>query len=78
MNTRADLYAADLRTANWRKSSYTANNGNCVEVTEIPGVAGMAVRDSKNVDIPAARVSRGAWAQFLSAVAGESFVPVEK
>lgn len=73
MNTQADLYAADLHGVAWRKSSYTANNGNCVEVADVPGVAGVAVRDSKNVDIPAARVSGGAWSQFLSAVADDSF-----
>lgn len=68
MNELADLYAVDLAGVVWRKSSYTAGNGNCVEVADTPGVAGIAVRDSKNVDIPAARVSRAAWSAFLTAV----------
>ncbi|WP_411146427.1 DUF397 domain-containing protein [Streptomyces sp. x-80] len=68
MNELAGLYAVDLVGAVWRKSSYTAGNGNCVEVAGIPGDAGIAVRDSKNVDIPAARVSRQAWSAFLGAV----------
>lgn len=69
MNELAGLYADDLRGTAWRKSSYTANNGNCVEVAGIAGGAGVAVRDSKNVDIPAARASRRAWSAFLVAVA---------
>ncbi|MEV0279479.1 DUF397 domain-containing protein [Streptomyces sp. NPDC050610] len=68
MNEPADLYAVDLARAAWRKSSYTANNGNCVEVARIPTMPGVAVRDSKNVDIPAARVSRAAWSSFVAAV----------
>ena len=72
MNTRADLYTADLHGASWRKSSYTANNSHCVEITDLPGVAGIAVRDSKNVEIPAARVTTKAWAQFVTAVADGS------
>lgn len=72
MNELTDLYALDLSDAAWRTSSYTANNGNCVEVTEIPGAAGIAVRDSKNVDIPAARVSQRAWTAFLSSVTDDT------
>jgi hypothetical protein len=72
MTELANLYKADLNGAAWRKSSYTASNGNCVEVADVPGGAGIAVRDSKNVDIPAARVTRGAWVQFLDAVADDS------
>ena len=75
MTTRADLYAADLHGASWRKSSYTANAGNCVEIADLPGVAGIAVRDSKNTDIPAARVTTKAWAQFVTAVAHVLGVP---
>lgn len=68
MNELADLYAVDLVDAAWQKSSYTANNGNCVEVAGIPSNTGIAVRDSKNVAIPAARVSSTAWTAFLAAV----------
>ncbi|GAA3628017.1 DUF397 domain-containing protein [Streptomyces chitinivorans] len=69
MAESAIFHEADLKTATWYKSSYTAGDGNCVEVAEIPGAAGIAVRDSKNLGVPPARVSRPAWAAFLSAVA---------
>ncbi|NGO68218.1 DUF397 domain-containing protein [Streptomyces boncukensis] len=72
MSEMADLYAVDLADVVWRKSSYTAGNGNCVEVADTPGAAGVAVRDSKNVDIPAARVSRRAWCAFLASVAEDT------
>jgi hypothetical protein len=39
--------SSDLSHADWRKSSYSANGGNCVEVAQnLAGV--IAVRDSKN------------------------------
>jgi hypothetical protein len=69
MTHSADLYAADLSGAVWRTSSYTSNNGACVEVADIPGVHGTAVRDSKNRHLPPVRVSRAAWAAFVSAAA---------
>ncbi|MBA0053954.1 DUF397 domain-containing protein [Streptomyces sp. AJS327] len=72
MNELSDLYAVNLAEVPWRKSSYTANNGNCVEVANVPGVAGFAVRDSKNVDIPASRVSQQAWSAFLASVADDT------
>ncbi|MGW7006651.1 DUF397 domain-containing protein [Streptomyces sp. NPDC054933] len=68
MNTPADLYAIDFADVVWRKSSYTANNGNCVGVAQM-SVPAVAVRDSKRTDIPAARVSAAAWASFVTAVA---------
>ncbi|GAA2664884.1 DUF397 domain-containing protein [Streptomyces lunalinharesii] len=70
MSTPADQCGIDLAGAVWRKSSYTAGNGNCVEVADIPGATGIAVRDSKNTHLPAARVSRPAWSAFVAAVAG--------
>jgi hypothetical protein len=36
----------------WRKSPYSGNQGNCVEVHHTLG----AVRDSKNIDGPALRI----------------------
>ena len=46
MSDSADLYAADLTEVSWRKSSYTSNDTNCVEVADIPGARAKAVRDS--------------------------------
>ena len=52
----------DLR---WRKSSYSGNGGNCVEVARnLPGV--VAVRDSKNPDGPVLIISRDEWARFTA------------
>jgi hypothetical protein len=68
MSELADLYAAELSDTAWRKSSYTANNGNCVEVASMPHSAGIAIRDSKDIHIPATRVSGAAWSTFLTAV----------
>jgi hypothetical protein len=72
MTNTADLYAVDLAGAAWRRSSYTVNNSNCVEVAELPGAVGTAVRDSKNPHLPAARVSRDAWTAFVRAVAADA------
>jgi hypothetical protein len=47
----------------WRKSSYSASNGNCVEVGWAePGVA---VRDSKQVTSPTLAFEASAWREFL-------------
>jgi hypothetical protein len=58
----------DLR---WRKSSYSGNGGNCVEVARnLPGI--VAVRDSKNRTGPALAFAASAWAELLAGVkAGE-------
>ncbi|GAA0933959.1 MULTISPECIES: DUF397 domain-containing protein [Streptomyces violaceusniger group] len=72
MNELADLREVDLTHAVWRTSSYTAGNGNCVEVTPIPGISGIAVRDSKNREYPAARFTEQAWAAFIAAAVDDT------
>ncbi|MCD9878353.1 DUF397 domain-containing protein [Streptomyces guryensis] len=48
----------------FRKSSYSAGEGNCVEVADTaPG--GRAVRDSKQQDGPLVTVSPESWQAFL-------------
>jgi Domain of unknown function (DUF397) len=51
----------------WRKSSYSGNTGNCVEVcTSEPGT--VAVRDSKNVPGPELAVNGHAWSAFAQGI----------
>ncbi|MCP9952995.1 DUF397 domain-containing protein [Actinomadura madurae] len=55
----------DLTKAVWRKSSYTtANGGDCVELTAVPGT--VAVRDSKDPAGPKLLVTRRAFAAWLT------------
>jgi hypothetical protein len=55
---------ADLSRAPWRKSSYSGNGTNCVEVAIIDDV--IAVRDSKNRSGPALRFTCSEWRAFLA------------
>jgi len=56
----------DLSRAEWRKSSYSSQDGNCVEVARnLPGL--VAVRDSKAPDGAKLMVPREAWRAFLKA-----------
>lgn len=58
----------DLSRADWRKASYSANNGGaCVEVARnIPGI--VAIRDSKDPDGPVLTFTPQQWRSFLAAV----------
>jgi hypothetical protein len=47
------------------KSSYSGNNGNCVEVAHLP-TGGRAVRDSKNPDGPALTFTTEEWNAFVA------------
>ena len=58
------MHDVDLSRAQWRKSSYSGNNGNCVEVaTNLPDL--VAVRDSKNSDGRRLLISAAAWQVFV-------------
>ncbi|GCD94331.1 DUF397 domain-containing protein [Embleya hyalina] len=67
---KSELYEADLTAAVWIKASASDQNGTCVELA---GVAdGVAMRDSKNPDLPALRYTRDELAAFIAgAKAGE-------
>jgi Domain of unknown function (DUF397) len=62
----------DLTGAVWRKSSYSSNGGDCVEVAlNLPGI--VAVRDSKNPDGPALTVTADEWRAFISGARAGAF-----
>ncbi|MFI9365124.1 DUF397 domain-containing protein [Kitasatospora sp. NPDC053057] len=64
--------AAVLANARWRKSGFSNNGGDCVEVApDFPGV--MPVRDSKDPDGPALIFTVGAWESFVTAVRSGEF-----
>ncbi|HEX7658702.1 MAG TPA: DUF397 domain-containing protein [Pseudonocardiaceae bacterium] len=78
------MTAAELDDIVWHKSSYSASNGNCVEVgwrksshsaghgdcVEVawPEPVGVAVRDSKHVTGPTLGFPVDRWRRFLSTV----------
>jgi hypothetical protein len=62
------MILTDLSRAEWRKSSYSGQNGNCVEVANDPTVGHVLVRDTKDcpgvvLDIPA-----DAWRRLTRAL----------
>jgi hypothetical protein len=54
----------DQSMLEWRTSSYSASQTNCVEVGWV--TEAVAVRDSKNVPGPALSFSTSTWRSFLS------------
>lgn len=56
------------RITNWRKSSRSGPQANCVEVGSADTVVG--VRDSKDRERPILLVSPAAWTSFVSVVTG--------
>jgi Domain of unknown function (DUF397) len=64
------VYPQHLSTATWRKSSYSAENGSCVEVVFAvqSAVPAVGVRDSKNAQAGYLSVPIDQWATFIAAV----------
>lgn len=61
----------DLSTVNWRKSSYSNQDGGaCVEVSDDFAPLVVPVRDSKTPHGPALVFPAGGWASFVAAVKG--------
>jgi hypothetical protein len=59
----------DLSRAEWQKSSYSSQCGNCVEVARnLPGL--VAVRDSKEPDGTKLVFSQETWWSFIKSVHG--------
>jgi Domain of unknown function (DUF397) len=48
----------------WRKSSYSAANGDCVEVARLAD-GHIGVRDSRNILLPALRFTPTRWQTFV-------------
>ena len=59
----------------WRKSSYSGNSGNCVEVRAATQSATVAVRDSKHVQGPVLTIPADRWAAFRRGVKLGQFHP---
>jgi len=65
----------DVNGAQWRKSSYSGDNGgNCVEVAALADGA-RAVRDSKDRHGPALVFTADQWLAFVSGVRSGEFDP---
>ena len=69
MNPNTQPVSAPLE---WVQSSYSGNNGNCVEVAVLPG-GGRAFRDSKDPSGPIVTLSDSGFAAFLAAVGAGEF-----
>jgi hypothetical protein len=56
----------------WRKSSYSSDDGNCVEVANLSD-GGRAVRDSKHPDGRHLTIPATAWRVFTTGVKSGKF-----
>ncbi|MFF4776472.1 DUF397 domain-containing protein [Microtetraspora fusca] len=72
VNSDGARMEVDLSRLEWRKSRFSNNGGNCVEIaSNLPGVIG--VRDSKNPTGPALIFTPDEWSAFLSGVKSGEF-----
>ncbi|MFE6750799.1 DUF397 domain-containing protein [Kitasatospora purpeofusca] len=61
-----------MNPVSWRKSSYSTNGGECVEV--VPDAPGrVPVRDSKDPSGPVLTFPSDAWNAFIAALRADEF-----
>ncbi|GGL72181.1 hypothetical protein GCM10010129_14830 [Streptomyces fumigatiscleroticus] len=53
-----------MHTIHWRKSTYSGDSSNCVEIAATPAIT--CIRDSKCADGPHLTVAPSAWTAFVS------------
>ena len=64
------MNAIDLSRATWHKSSYSSQNGDCVEAADnLPGT--VVVRDSKDPQGPVLAFSDHDWRAFVRRIKSE-------
>ena len=63
----------DLTRAAWRKSSFSGSGNACVEVADLDGGGGRAVRDSKDPTGAHLRFGAFEWAAFTTGVKSGEF-----
>jgi len=61
------MRSANHRSTTWRKSSYSAANGDCVEVARLAN-GYIGVRDSKNILQPTLGFAATRWQRFVGEV----------
>jgi hypothetical protein len=62
---RNGMPAGRLASVHWRKSRRSNPSGNCVELAELPGGQGVAVRNSRDPDGPALIYTADEIAAFI-------------
>lgn len=65
--------ASELPPVSWRKSRRSNPSGNCVELAQLPGGAGIAVRNSRYPDGPALIYTPDEIKAFLAGVRDGDF-----
>ncbi|MBV9381742.1 MAG: DUF397 domain-containing protein [Streptosporangiaceae bacterium] len=61
------MRSVNIYETSWKKSSYSAANGNCIEVAHLANRS-IGVRDSKNASIPPLSFTATGWQVFVGAV----------
>jgi len=72
MGTYRAFETPRLEVAQWRKSAYSANTGECVEVAALED-GGRAIRDSKDPAGPNPTFTVAGWTAFTAAVKADQF-----
>lgn len=62
----------ELARADWRKSTYSASSGDCVEVAPLHN-GHRALRDSKNPTGPALTCTSADWVTFTTGIRNDEF-----